>query len=88
MANYTVGDVRSQLDGYTDATPVFGFIISPDGIEVPDGEGGYRDPKHAEWEQIVNEAEWNAGRGSHAVWDILWELINEARQEVCPEEDE
>ena len=98
MANYTVKQVREVIEGLSDDTPLFGFIIAPadisvwgknqaNGIEDEDTEG-YRDPTPEEWGKIVDSADLLVMNGSHSVWDHMSFVMNEAIGYVCPEEEE
>ena len=83
MANYTVGDVREALKRYEDDTPVFGFVIAPDMVESGFDTAGQAE----EWKKIVEKAEEYGKWGSHSVWDQLWDLINEAVDEVVSDDN-
>ena len=84
MSNYTVGDVRRQLEGLDDSTPLFGFVISPDMIDLEYANVTIT-PDSEDWEEIVTRAENLANWGSHSVWDTLWSLMNDAISEFLPE---
>ena len=75
MANYTVGDVRRDIEGLDDSQAVFGFIMPSALIEEGD-DGRMANP--GEWEAIVEEAERLVTNGSHNIWDLMWEVLREA----------
>jgi len=93
---YTVKDVRAIIENLDDDTPLFGFILGPNDVEIyTTGEDvgkpeqkGYYNPSAEEWAKVVDKADSLAIRGSHSVWDLIWDIINDAKSELFPEEAE
>ena len=86
MSNYTVGDVRSAIEGLDDSQGVYGFIITIKDTDV-EGKDGPRLITPVEWEQIITRADELSNWGSHSVWDGLWEILTDAKGEVIPFEE-
>lgn len=84
---YTVKDVKAIIEDLDDDTPLFGFILGPNDVDVftPRGEGA---PNKDEWAKLVERADQLAGgdRG-HTVWDGMWDIMNDAKGELFPEDD-
>ena len=85
MANYTVGDVKRAIEGLDDSQAVFGFVMTINSVDAED-KNGVRPLTSDEWEATVMRAEQMTVSGSHSIWDSQWEIINDAKTEICPDE--
>jgi len=98
---YTVKDVKSIIENLSNDTPIFGFILGPNDVEIYTQYGDrtpfsddsqnkdYMMPNAEEWASVVNKAEDLAiGGGGMTIWDGMWECMNDAKAELFPEDGE
>ena len=86
MSYFTVKHVRDLLEGLPDGEPVYGSLMFRTEQQVDDrDESGdiVREPTPEEWATIVDRAE-SMSEGNYGPWAIMWECLNDAKNEVCP----
>lgn len=96
---YTVKDVKAIIENLDDDTPLFGFILGPNDVEIYTKFGqertvaecdaddkDYMNPNQDEWAKVVEVADKFALR--NCLWDNQWEIMNDAISMAFTEEGE